>query len=288
MNQEEFKNEFAEALREKLYERGNEVEVTINTVEKMNESYEAITVRPEGSNVGVNMNLEVFAEAYESGVPFNEIVDQVAGKVEAHIGNMPEFDEKSVIIVKEIGSQEGYSEMERIAESILDSLGEEKKKDALIAYGTIVGDNLPAYDIVLSSAVESIDVEMNKPVDFSFFVENVAADTIRTIEIECDFGNGRKETKTIEVEIPYLASDSIVFDGVVFEELGVYDVKFTVTKLNGNDDLTPENNVHLVKVNVIERIVKRKVLLEIFSTENCTNCPHLKECCGNKRYRETI
>lgn len=140
-------------------------------------------------------------------------------------------------------------------------------------YGTIVGDNLPAYDIVLSSAVESIDVEMNKPVDFSFFVENVAADTIRTIEIECDFGNGRKEIKTIEVEIPYLASDSIVFDGVVFEGLGVYDVKFTVTKLNGNDDLTPENNVHAVKVKVIERIVKRKVLLEIFSTENCTNCP---------------
>ena len=140
-------------------------------------------------------------------------------------------------------------------------------------YGTIVGDNLPAYDIVLSSAVKSIDVEMNKPVYFSFFVENVAADTIRTIEIECDFGNGRKETKTIEVEIPYLASDSIVFDGVVFEELGVYDVKFTITKLNGNDDLTPENNEHAVKVNVIERIVKRKVLLEIFSTENCTNCP---------------
>ena len=140
-------------------------------------------------------------------------------------------------------------------------------------YGTIVGDNLPAYDIVLSSAVKSIDVEMNKPVYFSFFVENVAADTIRTIEIECDFGNGRKETKTIEVEIPYLASDSIVFDGVVFEELGVYDVKFTITKLNGNDDLTPENNEHAVKVNVIERIVKRKVLLEIFSTELCTNCP---------------
>lgn len=92
MNQEEFKNEFVEALREKLYERGNEVNVTINNVEKMNTSYEAITVTPEGSNVGVNMNFEVFAEAYASGVPFNEIVEQVAGKVEAHIGNMPEFD----------------------------------------------------------------------------------------------------------------------------------------------------------------------------------------------------
>ena len=41
----------------------------------------------------------------------------------------------------------------------------------IAVYGTIVGDNLPAYDIVLSSDVESIDVEVNKPVDFSFFVK---------------------------------------------------------------------------------------------------------------------
>ena len=158
-------------------------------------------------------------------------------------------------------------------------------------YGTIVGDNLPAYDVVLSSDIEAIDVEMNKSVDFSFLVENVATDTIRTIEIECDFGNGRKETKTLEVEIPYLAADSIVVDGVVFDKLGVYNVKFAVTKLNGNDDLTPENNVHLVKVNVIERIVKRKVLLEIFSTENCTNCPQgheIVEASIDGRHEEII
>ena len=140
-------------------------------------------------------------------------------------------------------------------------------------YGTVVGDNLPAYDIVLSSNIEAIDVEMNNSTDFRFLVENVAADTIRAIEMECDFGNGRKETKTLEVEIPYLGADSVVYDGVVFDEIGVYDIKFTVTKLNGNDDLVPENNTNTVKVNVIERLVKRKVLLEIFSTENCTNCP---------------
>ncbi len=92
MNNEEFKNEFVDALKEKLHERGNEVEVTVNTVEKMNNTYEAITVRPEESNVGVSMNLDVFAEAYESGVPFDEIVEQVTNKVEAHISDMPTFD----------------------------------------------------------------------------------------------------------------------------------------------------------------------------------------------------
>ena len=96
MNNEEFKNEFVVALKENLSERGNDVDVKVSTVEKMNQSYEAITITPEGSNIGMNMNLEVFAEAYESGVPFNEIVEQVTNKVEAHLADMPTFDVQSL------------------------------------------------------------------------------------------------------------------------------------------------------------------------------------------------
>lgn len=96
MNNEEFKNEFVEALKENLSEGGNDVDVKVSTVEKMNQSYEAITITPEGSNIGMNMNLEVFAEAYESGVPFDEIVEQVTNKVEAHLADMPTFDVQSL------------------------------------------------------------------------------------------------------------------------------------------------------------------------------------------------
>ena len=140
-------------------------------------------------------------------------------------------------------------------------------------YGIVEGDNLPAHDIVLNTVVDNVDAEINKPMNFSFYVENVAADTIKTIEFECDYGNGKKETKIVDVMIPYLTADSVVCEGVKFDEIGEYNVTFTAVKLNGEVDLTPENNVSVVKVNVVERIVKRKVLLEIFSTENCTNCP---------------
>lgn len=102
MNNEEFKNEFVEALKEKLSERGNDVDVKVSTVEKMNQSYEAITITPEGSNIGMNMNLEVFAEAYESGVPFDEIVEQVTNKVEAHLADMPTFDVQSLTDYEQI------------------------------------------------------------------------------------------------------------------------------------------------------------------------------------------
>ncbi len=49
-------------------------------------------------------------------------------------------DEKSIIVVKELSENEEYADMDRIAEQILDALGEEKKKEAVIAYGTIVDE----------------------------------------------------------------------------------------------------------------------------------------------------
>lgn len=143
----------------------------------------------------------------------------------------------------------------------------------IAVYGTIEGDMLPAHDVVLTSGVSSMDVEMSKAFDVAFCVENVAADTIRTIEVECDLGNGKKEVRVMDVEIPYLGVDSVVFDNIKIDEVGLYDVKFVVAKLNGEADLNPENNEQRVAVNVLERIVARKVLLEVFSTENCTACP---------------
>ncbi|MBR5824648.1 MAG: Omp28-related outer membrane protein, partial [Paludibacteraceae bacterium] len=143
----------------------------------------------------------------------------------------------------------------------------------IAVYGTIEGDMLPAHDVVLTSGVSSMDVEMSKAFDIAFCVENVAADTIRTIEMECDLGNGKKEVRVMDVEIPYLGVDSVVFDNIKIDEVGLYDVKFVIAKLNGEADLNPENNEQRVAVNVLERIVARKVLLEVFSTENCTACP---------------
>ena len=68
MNYEEFKNEFVDALQERLYESGNEVSIHVNTAEKMNETYEAITITPAGSNIGMNLNLEVFEKILSGAV----------------------------------------------------------------------------------------------------------------------------------------------------------------------------------------------------------------------------
>ena len=66
MNYETFKQEFAEDIKEKLYERGyDDIRIIFNNVEKTNQNYEAMSVVPEGSNVGVNFNIENAFANYE-------------------------------------------------------------------------------------------------------------------------------------------------------------------------------------------------------------------------------
>ena len=66
MDYETFKQEFAEDIKEKLYERGyDDIRIIFNNVEKTNQNYEAMSVVPEGSNVGVNFNIENAFANYE-------------------------------------------------------------------------------------------------------------------------------------------------------------------------------------------------------------------------------
>ena len=49
-------------------------------------------------------------------------------------------DEKNIIVVKELDPDDGYPEMEKIAQNILKILKEEGEESVRIAYGTIVND----------------------------------------------------------------------------------------------------------------------------------------------------
>ena len=65
MDYESFKEKFVEDLKDRLDKQGADVKVSVNTVNKLNESYEAVTVTPEGSNIGVNIGIDKFYDAME-------------------------------------------------------------------------------------------------------------------------------------------------------------------------------------------------------------------------------
>ena len=92
MDYEEFKEQFINAVKERLYEQGSDMNVSVNEVKKLNESYEAMTVTPEGARVGVNIGIERFYDAYNEGRPFDEVVDKAVETINHGINERPDFD----------------------------------------------------------------------------------------------------------------------------------------------------------------------------------------------------
>ena len=58
----------------------------------MNESYEALTVKPENSAVGVNISATALYEQIQHGEPYESIADKAAFIVETALENRPDFN----------------------------------------------------------------------------------------------------------------------------------------------------------------------------------------------------
>ena len=93
MDYETFKQEMTEDLKQRLYERGIEdVEMSFHNVEKANQHYESLTVRQEGSNVGVNFNIEnTFAE-YEHTGDYAGVLAESTHAIMQGLENVPSVD----------------------------------------------------------------------------------------------------------------------------------------------------------------------------------------------------
>ena len=92
MDYENFKEKIVEDLKDELYGRGEEVSIRITDVKKLNESYEAITVTPEGSNIGVNIDLERVYGALDNGTPYAEVVEKTADLIQRGFSERPDID----------------------------------------------------------------------------------------------------------------------------------------------------------------------------------------------------
>lgn len=92
MEFEEFKNSFKEDLKTRLEEQGIHAELSEHHVDKLNQSYDALSVTPKGSSIGVNANLNVIYQSYENGLDYNDVVNRAAASLETGIKNTPAID----------------------------------------------------------------------------------------------------------------------------------------------------------------------------------------------------
>ena len=94
MNYEEFKDQFLEDIKERLAD--SKAEISTHEVKKLNESYDAITVTPEDSKIGVNLPVNKFYEAVEDGTPYDVAVDKAISAIEGAIEKSPQVDVESL------------------------------------------------------------------------------------------------------------------------------------------------------------------------------------------------
>ena len=161
MDYEEFKEQFISAVKESLYEQGSDMNVSVNEVKKLNESYEAMTVTPEGARVGVNIGIERFYDAYNEGRPFDEVVVRAVETINHGINERPDFD---------IDSFTDYSQMkEKLAmevvsaetnKEMLENVPHKDLEDMAVVYRFVLSsdDEGRASILVTNQILESMGV----------------------------------------------------------------------------------------------------------------------------------
>ena len=103
VNYEEFKENFKEDVTRELAKKGIEdVEINIQPNEKLNQSYDALTVRPEGTTLGVSLNFTKIADEYENRGNYDSLVDAVAKRID---GRESDIIDKETIVKNVLNSQ---------------------------------------------------------------------------------------------------------------------------------------------------------------------------------------
>lgn len=142
-------------------------------------------------------------------------------------------------------------------------------------YATVKGENLPLNNIKLGTVKQPKYAVVGQNINYECDIYNLGATNIN--DITATFLINGKESGTEKIEglnIKPRSKIDVAFNGPTLAEEGDYETAIRITGINGGEDAVMNDNTSKSK-NVICRndFTKRKVLMEMFSTENCPNCP---------------
>lgn len=142
-------------------------------------------------------------------------------------------------------------------------------------YAIIEDDNLPTSNgtITLSTIPEYI--QTNSAIDFSGTLANIGNDAIQSAKFNILVDGETVDTQTVSgLNIRKRRSKTISFSGGNITTEGKHQVAFEIAEINGVRDTDLYcNRSEVVTALCKQEFTPRQVLLEVFSTENCTGCP---------------
>lgn len=144
-----------------------------------------------------------------------------------------------------------------------------------VFYATVTGSKLPQEEVCLSS-VSMPTVTSTAPFHPTAEVVNLGAATVTSLEATYNIiGSSTPVVSTVSgISIAPRTSATVTLPALTLPSDGDYELSLTISKVNGAADAAPVDNSSSTKqVFVRSNLPKRKPLLEVFSTEKCTNCP---------------
>ena len=122
--------------------------------------------------------------------------------------------------------------------------------------------------------VESIDMYdevVSGKISIDFTVQNTGANDITSFEAKYEVG-GTSVTETFDANIAKFETQKFSFNEKVYLEPGSYNVKVTITSVNGGDDENTTNNTLTKALGVAVGGTQRIPMFEQFSSSTCANC----------------
>ena len=137
MGYDDFKEQFVEDVKERIADKG--LKADTRTVEKVNETYESLTITPEGSNIGMNLNIDRFYASYENGVDYEDLVSNALDVIDRAIDKMPQintndfmdYDKMKDKLVMEVVSAEANAD-------ILKGIPHKDMEDLAVVYRFVI------------------------------------------------------------------------------------------------------------------------------------------------------
>lgn len=150
MDYEQFKVAFAGDLKTNLQKLGIEADVSEHHIEKLNDSYDALSVTPKGSSIGVNANLDEIFHALERGRDYSEVLSGVTESLKGSFEHMPKLQVSDLTNYAEMKNKLAMEVVaaERNA-SMLQNVPHEQMEDIAVVYRLVLDSSKDASSTVL-------------------------------------------------------------------------------------------------------------------------------------------
>ena len=145
---------------------------------------------------------------------------------------------------------------------------------SIALYAVVRGSNLPLHDAAWECRPPLGYATTRVPSTIEGTVTNKGLADIHSLTFTYRHGNNTTQETVTGLDIAYLGSSPIRLQGPAFQESGNYELSIELSSINGNPDLLMDDNIsETFHIQCFDETVQRNVLLELFTTELCPNCP---------------